>query len=403
MHLCILTNNQFRKMNYFFEYMRGQYDEVCIASAFFSETEALRKMVDDNINISLIVSLRFPTNCYSLEKIYYLQNVEVKFLLNDFHSKFYIFLKRKKPVASIIGSSNFTNGGLENNIETNLFSTDYEFSSFLMQHFNTLKNKAHDLEPSDLIEYKKVFDAKQKKNQTPEEDDFNDKILKNRNNAKSSVSKTAKEYLVFERIVNEIKRVLENELENYYPSIPPFIVIDHFWQWLKTEYCIKQGNKKFLKPNNEKLITMFREFYTWDQEKKYTLEMFDKSKLIFNKYLKQDHIQDLTKEELIEVYSNLHSGSARENRFHSAQKFVELNKLEKIKKSLSYLLYSNDDITLRIDSLTNTESEMKLEEFGSSCIQELIGWVFYDKYPIRNEKANFSVKFLGYKFDSGNQ
>ena len=75
------------------------------------------------------------------------------------------------------------------------------------------------------------------------------------------------------------------------------------------------------------------------------------------------------------------------------------NDLEKIKKAFQYLLYSKDDIVLRIDRLINPDSELKLEEFGESCTQELLGWVFYKDYPMRNEKADFCVKYLGYKIN----
>ena len=127
--------------------------------------------------------------------------------------------------------------------------------------------------------------------------------------------------------------------------------------------------------------------------------MFEKSKNIFCKFLSKDTLNNITREQLIEIYKNLHSGDERNSRFHSAEKFVNNNNLDTIKKGLQYLLYSNDDIVLRIDSLISLDSKLKLEEFGPSCTQELIGWVFYDKYPMRNDKADFGVKFLGYKFD----
>ena len=123
--------------------------------------------------------------------------------------------------------------------------------------------------------------------------------------------------------------------------------------------------------------------------------MFGKAKNIFNKYLDREYLQELTEENVAGIYSNLHSGGARDNRFHSAEKFVKHNDLEKIKKAFQYLLYSKDDIVLRIDRLINPDSELKLEGFGASCTQELFGWVFYKDYPMRNEKADFCVKYLG--------
>ena len=397
MNFSILTNNKFKTMKSLFEEMENSYDTLFIASAFFSETETVMKMIDKNINIVLLVSLRFPTNPYALEKIYYHQNVTVKFLSKDFHSKFYIFLKNDTPVAGIIGSSNFTNGGLENNIETNVFSRDSQFSKNLKVHFETILEKAHDLEPNDIEEYKKIFTLKQKTSILPEENLFNENVVKDRTNTNKNISKKAKEYLSFIKIVNEVKRIINDQLINDYPEIPAFLVIDHFWHWLKTEYA--NQNPSLKTPNEEKIKSLFKEYTLWEKKENYTKQMFEKSKNIFCKFLSKDTLNNITREQLIEIYKNLHSGDERNSRFHSAEKFVNNNNLDTIKKGLQYLLYSNDDIVLRIDSLISLDSKLKLEEFGPSCTQELIGWVFYDKYPMRNDKADFGVKFLGYKFD----
>ena len=88
MHFSILTNNHRKNIKSIFEEMENSYDSILIATAFFSETETIIKMIDKNINIVLLVSLRFPTAPHALEKIYVHQNVGVKFLPADFHSKF---------------------------------------------------------------------------------------------------------------------------------------------------------------------------------------------------------------------------------------------------------------------------------------------------------------------------
>ena len=395
MNFSVLTNNERKNMKFIFEEMENFYDSILIATAFFSETETIIKMIDKNINISLLISLRFPTDPYALEKIYVHQNVDVKFLSNDFHSKFYIFLKDNIPVAGIIGSSNFTNGGLEKNIETNIFSKDIYFCKDLKNHFETIQKKAHDLEPNDISEYKKIFILKQKATQLREEEIFNENLLKDRSNTNKNISRKAKEYLSFIKIVSEVKRIINDELRTYYPETPAFLVIDHFWHWLKTEYA--NQNPSFTIPNEEKIKLLFNDYTIWEKKENYTKQMFEKSKNIFNKYLAREYLQELTEEKLTEIYSNLHSGGARDNRFHSAEKFVKHNDLEKIKKAFQYLLYSNDDIVLRINRLINPDSELKLEEFGASCTQELLGWVFYEKYPMRNEKADFCMRYLGYK------
>ena len=57
MHFSILTNNHRKNMKFIFEKMENSYDSILIATAFFSETEMIIKMIDKNINIVLLVSL----------------------------------------------------------------------------------------------------------------------------------------------------------------------------------------------------------------------------------------------------------------------------------------------------------------------------------------------------------
>ena len=189
MHFSILTNNHRKNIKSIFEEMENSYDSILIATAFFSETETIIKMIDKNINIVLLVSLRFPTAPHALEKIYVHQNVGVKFLPADFHSKFYISLKDNIPVDSIIGSSNFTNGGLENNIEINIFLKDIDFCKALKMHFQNILEKAHDLEPNDILKYKRIFASQQKLTQSREEEIVYENLLKDRRNTNKNISK----------------------------------------------------------------------------------------------------------------------------------------------------------------------------------------------------------------------
>lgn len=84
-------------------------------------------------------------------------------------------------------------------------------------------------------------------------------------------------------------------------------------------------------------------------------------------------------------------------RFDADQKFAHDNDIFKIRNSLNYLLWPEDDIAIRIHRLLHDKS-YKLEIFGASKIQELIGWVNPEKMPLRNDKADNAVELLGYKF-----
>jgi hypothetical protein len=75
---------------------------------------------------------------------------------------------------------------------------------------------------------------------------------------------------------------------------------------------------------------------------------------------------------------------------------VKENPIQKIRVSLKYLLYSNDELDLRIHNLC-VNPYYKLSQFKSSGTQEIIGWVNPKKYPLRNDKADEALKLLGYE------
>jgi hypothetical protein len=125
--------------------------------------------------------------------------------------------------------------------------------------------------------------------------------------------------------------------------------------------------------------------------------MAENSAAIYSTLLAEKEIDNLTAEDAKKVFAYLHSGAMRTRRFNADQKFITENKIENIRASFKYLLYSNEELELRIHNLYKNPA-YKLHQFSISGIQELIGWVMPDKYPIRNEKANAAVEILGYKF-----
>lgn len=377
-------------------------DTIKLATAFFSDLNLLNKWNKNLKKIDLLVSLRPPTNYYSLKDIYSKERITVQFLGNKFHSKFFIFYQNQIPFACIIGSSNFTAGGIYNNIETNVVIDDPKYLREIDYEFSKLWDSSYTLQPSDLEKFKIIFDnfAKDVKKQKQEQEEFENKILKDRStkSRKPKICYQAKEHYQFWMIVNEIKNIVYEISADEYPDVPVYLVIDHFWHWLKVIWpgsnidIIRSRNK------DQKIKELFKDYCSWDKlEKNYTYEMAENSAAIYSTLLAEKEIDNLTAEDAKKVFAYLHSGAMRTRRFNADQKFITENKIENIRASFKYLLYSNEELELRIHNLYKNPA-YKLHQFSISGIQELIGWVMPDKYPIRNEKANAAVEILGYKF-----
>ncbi len=193
-------------------------------------------------------------------------------------------------------------------------------------------------------------------------------------------------------MVNEIS-------EKEYPNIPVYISIDHFWHWVKTVWSKENKPKPTFANRKSSIQKLFKEYCDWDKSHdNYTKQMAKTSRTLFAKLLSENNIDNLTKDEAQEIYSNLHSGAMRTRRFGADKTFVQNNSIQKIRTSLKYLLYSNDDLRLRIHNLC-VNPVYKLSQIKSSGTQEIIGWVNPDKYPIRNDKADNALKLLGIELD----
>jgi len=403
MKQIILTNDKDQNLRKILSDFAEKADTVKVATAFFSDTEFINSWLDNSKQVDLLVSLRPPTNYYSLKNIHSKLGINIQFLGDNFHSKFFIFYAMGRPFACIIGSSNFTAGGLHKNIETNAILTDTKYLTEIDNQFSNLWELSFALQPTDLDNFKVVFDNFQKRAEktAKEQEELEKKILTKRTNKKkkSKVGKEAKQYFAFWRVVDDVKAMVNDMSKQEYPNVPVYISIDHFWHWVKVVWA-KENRPKPTVANRKAVIPkLFKEYCDWDKSTgNHTKEMAKVSKTLFSKLLSETNVENLTKDEAKQIYSNLHSGAMRTRRFGADEKFVTENSIQKIRVSLKYLLYSNDELDLRIHNLC-FNPEFKLNQFKSSGTQELIGWVTPEKYPMRNDKADNSLKLLGYELE----
>jgi HKD family nuclease len=402
MNDIILTNNRDRNLKHLLTEFGDRADKIKIVSAFFSDTEFILDWLDNSKKVDLLVSLRPPTNYYSLKTVQPKLGINIQFLGKEFHSKFYIFYDKGNPFACVIGSSNFTSGGLHRNIETNAILTNTKYLTEIEKHYTTLWEQSFLLQPTDLDNFKTVFDNFQKwANKTEkEQEELQKKILTKRTNKKTKikVGKEAKQYFAFWRVVDNVKGMVNDISAKEYPNVPVYISIDHFWHWVKTVWSKENRPEPTTANRTTTIPQLFKEYCAWDKSNgNYTKQMSNTSKTLFSKLLSANNIDSLTKDQAKEIYGNLHSGAMRTRRFRADETFVQENSIQKIRTSLKYLLYSNDDLDLRIHNLC-VNPDYKLSQFKSSGTQEIIGWVNPDKYPIRNDKADEALKMLGFDF-----
>lgn len=401
----IITNTNGDKLKDQLILLASKADRIDIAVAFFSESGLLKQWEQDNKKINLIVSLRPTTNYFSLKDIQSSINIETNFLGKEFHSKFMIFYNQGVATSAVLGSSNFTPNGHSKNIETNIFIDDENLLTDLREHFKGLLEDSNLLQPSDLDAYKSIYlkFLTNKKKEDEELNTFITKTSKNRTKRKEKVrvTKVARQYFDFWRIVDEVKDLVKDISDKEYPNIPYYFTLDHFWHYIKVKWNKETGltlNRDNQRTEIPKLFSQYIKWHKLNEGENFPKWMMAQSKQVFQVYLSENNIEKLSKAQAKEIFQSLHSSNMPIQRFAADDKFINENSIEKIRMSLKYLIHSNDEMDLKIHNLMKNP-KYKLERLGSSGVQEINGWTKPTTYPIRNDKADKAIRILGYKLE----
>ena len=153
----ILTNCKTKCLENYLAQYGEKAEKIIISTAFFTENELIIKWLASGKNVELFVSLRPPTNYDAIKEIVEFKNLSIRFLGNTFHSKFYVFYIQQKPYACIIGSSDFTIGGLISNFETNVILTRNDYLNEIEKHIVLIQDKSELLDGFVLDKYKEIY------------------------------------------------------------------------------------------------------------------------------------------------------------------------------------------------------------------------------------------------------
>lgn len=133
--------------------------KILIAAAFFSNSDIIKKFIENGCTIKLIIRLNKGTSATELEKLIPFmesQKIEIRFFSDEhFHPKFYIFETEK----AFIGSSNLTNSGLNKNQEMNIQIEEPEFINELITVFNSYWTQAKLLTKEEIKKFKSISNS----------------------------------------------------------------------------------------------------------------------------------------------------------------------------------------------------------------------------------------------------
>ena len=108
-----------------------------------------------NCKVRMIVGINLPTSIEVLEGLRerYKSNARIYLRGDFFHPKVYLFRMKDNSLIAYIGSANFTNSGLNSNIELSIVVTDQIVCAQILEWFNRLYNKSEHITNDFLANY----------------------------------------------------------------------------------------------------------------------------------------------------------------------------------------------------------------------------------------------------------
>lgn len=389
--------------------------EVYIAVAFFTESEIIKKIISDGRHVRMVVRLGYPTVPKALQDLIGNPNVEIRYYsASSFHPKLYIF----GGEAALVGSANLTGAAVISNQEivVSIGSEDPRFDD-LVALFSNYWQEAKVLDQIALDEYAATYKKYSSAIAGVKEIDreLQEKIGKTeyQNIGRDVTKRTERGVFTdsYKRSYQEWVAAFDKVREIYISTgkgkggiatVPLRIEIDAFVSFVRETHVKGESWKE--PPvgwSDERKQVLLSHIHDWiEVDWPYYETICNERYPLIEKTLKShEAIQTAEYDEIVDALVVLHSFHDRLRFFPGGldtlrQAFKEENELDKVKNSLSHLLFGGGDVIARMADLIYEES-YKLRNFGQSNVQELIGWVNNDDLPVVNGRTTKVLRFYG--------
>ncbi|WP_109392954.1 phospholipase D-like domain-containing protein [Proteus terrae] len=389
--------------------------ELFIASAFFTESDIVDELLARGCHLRIVVRLGFPTSPKALEKLLNRDNIEARFFTsNSFHPKLYIFGDK----TILLGSANLTRAAILSNQEVmvGLDAEDHRFAE-LQQLFADYWDEAEVLTKEAIKKYRSIYSKFSQVNNSLLEMEntitdiigdvnFSNICRGNKNVTNKSIfldtyQKSYQEAVTAFRRIENVYKNFERKVDGQ--LIPLRLEIDSFFSFVRDHHAYGDTWKE--------------QPLGWDEQQK------DRAKELIDEWLttKWEHFEDrivpinyplikavlgskesiksASMNNIVDALCVLHSFYDR-FRFYKGgletlkSSFIDYNEEKQVKYTLTYLLFGEGDTVSRMADCIY-DREYKLNHFGKSNIQELIGWINKEELPVVNGRTTKVLRYFG--------
>ena len=392
-------------------------NNINIAVAFLTDTSVLENLSNQGCKVRIVVRLGFPTSPNALESLLKISNIEARFFSDrSFHPKLFIF----GSSGALVGSANLTHSAMTTNQEI-MVHIDAEDNIFteLVDLFSEYWEESKVLTHQTVEDYKKIYDSFKSLSSDASklETEVHKKIGKVvGTNIRRDKTKQSKENIFIEdyrktyqesvSAFNTIRQVYEEvgKRKISESEIPLRLEIDSFISFVRDKHAKKESWKNTPITSGDSQNIKIKELVEeWHQtpwpyfEETIVNETYPRLKAIF---ASEKTISEANADEIFQALCTLHSFHDR-LRFYPGgldtlkQEFLGKNDIDKVKESLAYLVFGNTEIVERMANLIFNH-KYKLNVFGQSNVQELVGWQNKEELPVINGRTTKILRYFGF-------
>lgn len=419
MNLSLYSNRNFHKdfIQNAVNALITEANNINIAVAFLTDTSVIENLSKQGCKVRIVVRLGFPTSPNALESLLKISNIQARFFSDrSFHPKLYIF----GTSGALVGSANLTRSAMTTNQEI-MVHIDAEENIFpeLIDLFSEYWEEAKVLTQQTVEDYKKIYNSFKSLSSDVSklETEVHNKIGKVvGTNIRRDKTKQSKENIFIEdyrktyqesvSAFNAIRQIYEKvgKRKKTESEIPLRLEIDSFVSFVRDRHAQKERWKSTPitsgEPQNSKIMELIEEWHQtpWPYfEETIVRETYPRLTTVF---ASEKSISSANADEIFQALCTLHSFHDR-LRFYPGgletlkQEFLGKNDINQIKESLCYLVHGDTEIIERMANLI-FNPKYKLNVFGQSNVQELIGWKNKEELPVINGRTTKILRYFGF-------
>ena len=399
-----------------FERAANDGKAVYIASAFFTDASIVERLLSKGCDVFMVVRLGFPTDPSAIDRVMKDERVRLRvYTSRHFHPKLYIF----GDESALVGSANLTRSAVQTNQEVmvKIEGRDERFAE-LMNVFDDYWANADVLTAEQLDLYRELYKqyAKHEYAIAALEDKaaatVGDTSPDNIDRSKPKATKSSVFLSTYRRAYQESIAAFDVIRNAYRESgyrkvseeaVPLRLEVDSFIsfvrerhaqhdRWLDSPIRTAVEQKQFIRP----LIDEWKQTY-WEHFEKTIAEVnYPRLRTVFHS---PESIMAATDAQLFDALATLHSFHDRFRFFLGGlptwkNEFPRMNEPRRTRETIAYLVHGSGDVVERMANAIYS-SQYKLNEFGQSNVQELIGWFNREDLPIINGRTTKVLRYFG--------